>query len=174
MGQRGRAVLPGSGRRDSDRPTDRPTDRRRGRTLADQVAGAHRVVTSNALFRIDEDAYRDQTWCGLVLDEAQFVKNHQAKTYSCARRLQTPFKLAITGPPLENSLMDLWSMLSITAPGLFADPQRFTEVYCKPIESGSSSEQLAVLRRRIRPLMLRRTKGQVATDLPPRSSRSSR
>jgi superfamily II DNA or RNA helicase len=144
------------------------TERRSGRALADQVAGAHLVVTSYALFRIDEDAYRGLTWSGLVLDEAQFVKNHQAKTYQCARRLPAPFKLAITGTPLENSLMDLWSMLSITAPGLFPDPQRFTELYRKPIESGSSPEQLATLRRRIRPLMLRRTKDQVATDLPPK------
>ena len=56
------------------------TERRRGRTLADQVAGAHLVVTSYALFRIDEDAYRDQTWCGLVLDEAQFVKTTRSRT----------------------------------------------------------------------------------------------
>jgi superfamily II DNA or RNA helicase len=144
------------------------TERRSGRPLAEQTAGAHLVVTSYALFRIDEESYRDLTWSGLVLDEAQFVKNHQAKTYSCARRLPAPFKLAITGTPLENSLMDLWSMLSITAPGLFPDPQTFTELYRKPIESGSSPDQLATLRRRIRPLMLRRTKEQVATDLPPK------
>jgi len=144
------------------------TERRSGRALADQVVGAHLVVTSYALFRIDEEAYRGLAWSGLVLDEAQFVKNHQAKTYQCARRLPAPFKLAITGTPLENSLMDLWSMLSITAPGLFPDPQRFSELYSKPIESGSAPEQLATLRRRIRPLMLRRTKDQVATDLPPK------
>jgi SNF2 family DNA or RNA helicase len=144
------------------------TERRSGRALAEQVAGAHLVVTSYALFRIDEDAYRGVTWSGLVLDEAQFVKNHQAKTYSCARRLPAPFKLAITGTPLENSLMDLWSMLSITAPGLFPDPQTFTERYRRPIESGASPEQLAILRRRIRPLMVRRTKEQVAPELPPK------
>ena len=144
------------------------TERRCGRPLAEQTAGAHLVVTSYALFRIDEQAYRGLTWSGLVLDEAQFVKNHQAKTYSCARRLPAPFKLAITGTPLENSLMDLWSMLSITAPGLFPDPQTFSELYRRPIENGSSPEQLATLRRRIRPLMLRRTKDQVATDLPPK------
>ena len=144
------------------------TERRSGLALADQVGGAHLVVTSYALFRIDEDSYRGLTWSGLVLDEAQFVKNHQAKTYSCARRLPAPFKLAITGTPLENSLMDLWSMLSITAPGLFPDPETFSELYRKPIENGSSPEQLASLRRRIRPLMLRRTKDQVAADLPPK------
>ena len=144
------------------------TERRSGRTVRELAEGAHLVVTSYALFRIDEEAYRGLTWRGLVLDEAQFVKNHQAKIYQCARRLPAPFKLAITGTPLENSLMDLWSMLSITAPGLFPDPQTFSELYRKPIESGSSPEQLATLRRRIRPLMLRRTKDQVATDLPPK------
>ena len=144
------------------------TTARSGRALAELVDGADLVVTSYALFRIDDAAYQSQSWCGLVLDEAQFVKNHQAVTYQCARRLPATFKLAITGTPLENSLMDLWSMLSITAPGLFPSPQKFTELFRKPIESGQSPEQLAVLRRRIRPLMLRRTKEQAAPDLPPK------
>jgi len=103
-----------------------------------------------------------------VLDEAQFVKNHRAKTYQCARLLDAPFKLAITGTPLENSLMDLWALLSIVAPGLFPSPQRFTDEFRKPIESGQAPEVLASLRRRIRPLMLRRTKDNVARDLPPK------
>ena len=64
--------------------------------------------------------------------------------------------------------MDLWSLLSIVAPGLFPSPQRFTESYRKPIEKGTDPELLARLRRRIRPLMLRRTKEQVATELPPK------
>jgi hypothetical protein len=144
------------------------TDRRSAVPLAKQAVGAQLVVTSYALLRIDEDAYRALPWSGLVLDEAQFVKNHQAKTYQCARRLPAPFKLAITGTPLENSLMDLWSLLSIVAPGLFPNPQRFTDLYRKPIESGSAPERLASLRSRIRPLMLRRTKDQVARDLPPK------
>ncbi|WP_162164528.1 DEAD/DEAH box helicase, partial [Intrasporangium chromatireducens] len=103
-----------------------------------------------------------------VLDEAQFVKNHQARTYAAVRRLPAPFKLAITGTPLENSLMDLWALLSIVAPGLFPSPQRFSETYRRPIESGAAPELLETLRRRIRPLMLRRTKESVATDLPPK------
>ncbi len=144
------------------------TRKRSGVLIAEATAGAHLVVTSFALLRIDEDAFRELTWSGLVLDEAQFVKNHQAKTYQVARRLPAPFKLAITGTPLENSLMDLWALLSITAPGLFPNPQRFTELYRKPIESGAAPELLGTLRRRIRPLMLRRTKDQVARDLPPK------
>jgi superfamily II DNA or RNA helicase len=144
------------------------TRRRSGQCLAEAVDGAHLVVTSFALFRIDEEAFRGPSWSGLVLDEAQFVKNHQAKTYQVARRLPAPFKLAITGTPLENSLMDLWALLSIVAPGLFPSPQRFTELYRRPIESGEAPELLGTLRRRIRPLMLRRTKEQVARDLPPK------
>lgn len=110
--------------------------RRRASGLAELVAGADVVVTSYALFRIDYDTYDALPWSGLILDEAQYVKNHQGKTYQCARRLAAPFKLAITGTPLENNLMDLWSLLSIVAPGLFPSPQRFTELYRKPIERG--------------------------------------
>ncbi|HET7357251.1 MAG TPA: DEAD/DEAH box helicase [Nocardioidaceae bacterium] len=144
------------------------TAQRRGVPLEAIVAGADVVVTSYALFRIGYEEFAATSWSGLVLDEAQFVKNHQAKTYQCARRLPAPFKLAITGTPLENNLMDLWALLSIVAPGLFPSPQRFTEFYRTPIERGGAPELLATLRRRIRPLMRRRTKEQVAADLPPK------
>lgn len=144
------------------------TERKSGHALAEGVSKADVVVTSYALFRIDEHAYRDLTWSGLILDEAQFVKNHQAKTYQCARRLAAPFKLAITGTPLENSIMDLWSLLSIVAPGMYPDPAAFTEAYRKPIERGTAPELLTTLRRRIRPFIRRRTKEQVAPELPPK------
>jgi len=144
------------------------TEARGAGTLAERIHGADVVVTSYALFRLGYEAYAALPWSGLILDEAQFVKNHQSKTYQCARRLPAPFKLAITGTPLENSLMDLWSLLSIVAPGLFPSPQRFSKLYRKPIEQGGAPELLATLRRRIRPLMRRRTKEQVATDLPPK------
>jgi SNF2 family DNA or RNA helicase len=69
---------------------------------------------------------------------------------------------------MENNLMDLWSLLSIAAPGLFARPEVFTQLYRKPIESGTDPEALPRLRRRIRPLMLRRTKAAVVAELPPK------
>ncbi|MGR6965335.1 DEAD/DEAH box helicase [Geodermatophilus sp. URMC 61] len=144
------------------------TGRKLGVPLAEAVDGADLVVTSYTLLRLGEDDYRALPWSGLVLDEAQFVKNHQAKTYAAARRLPARFKLAITGTPVENDLMDLWSMLSIVAPGLFPSPQRFTEHYRTPIERGGDADVLAALRRRIRPLMRRRTKEQVAAELPPK------
>jgi SNF2 family DNA or RNA helicase len=139
-----------------------------GRGLEETIAGAQVVITSYAVARIDEVAFRSRPWGAVVLDEAQFVKNHQAKTYQAVRRLTARAKFAITGTPLENSLMDLWSLLSIVAPGLHPRPALFKELWAKPIENGGDAERLAALRRRIRPLMLRRTKEAVATELPPK------
>ncbi len=132
------------------------------------MAGADIVITSYALFRIDYDAYASREWAGLVLDEAQFVKNHQSKAYQCARKLPAEFKLAITGTPLENNLMEFWALTSIVAPGLFSSPKRFAEYYQKPVEKNGDKAQLDKLRRRVRPLMMRRTKEQVIKDLPPK------
>jgi superfamily II DNA or RNA helicase len=129
-------------------------------------AGADIVITSYALFRIDFAEYAMQPFAGLILDEAQFVKNHQSKAYQCARKLNAPFKLAVTGTPLENNLMELWTLLSIVAPGLFPSPKRFAEFYQRPIEKNGNSGLLSKLRGRVKPLMLRRTKEQVIKDLP--------
>ncbi|MGH3787801.1 MAG: SNF2-related protein [Pseudonocardiaceae bacterium] len=142
------------------------TLRRRGQDLPDVMAGADVVVTSYTLFRLDADAYAAADWSGLILDEAQFTKNHQSKVHQCARRFPAPFKLAITGTPMENNLMELWSLLSITAPGLFPSPTRFRDHFARPIEKQGDAELLARLRRRIKPLVKRRTKEQVAADLP--------
>jgi SNF2 family DNA or RNA helicase len=142
------------------------TSRRRGGTLDELIEAADVVVTSYTLFRIDFDAYSAAPWSGLVLDEAQFAKNHQSKIHQCARVFPAPFKLAITGTPMENNLMELWSLLSITAPGLFPSPTRFREYYGLPIEKRGDAERLAQLRRRIKPLVKRRTKEQVVADLP--------
>jgi superfamily II DNA or RNA helicase len=142
------------------------TLRRRGQSLEEAIGDADVVVTSYTLFRLDNDDYAGHDWSGLVLDEAQFTKNHQSKIYHCARQLTAPFKLAITGTPMENNLMELWSLLSITAPGLFPNPAKFDHYYARPIEKQGDTELLAQFRRRIKPLVKRRTKEQVAADLP--------
>ena len=144
------------------------SESKRSASSGSALAEADVVITSYALLRIDNEKLAGLEWSGVILDEAQFVKNHRAKTYQCARRLAAPFKLAITGTPLENSLMDLWALLSIAAPGLFPDPDRFSEYYRRPIERNKDAIRLRQLRRRIRPLMLRRTKESVATELPPK------
>jgi hypothetical protein len=142
------------------------TARRGGSSIADLAAQADVVVASYTLFRLERPQYDGIRWAGLVLDEAQMVKNHQSRGYQCARTLDVPFRLAISGTPLENNLMELWALLSIAAPGLLSSPKAFTEFFRTPVERGRDADRLALLRRRIAPLMLRRTKEQVAADLP--------
>ncbi|MDQ3156439.1 MAG: DEAD/DEAH box helicase [Actinomycetota bacterium] len=142
------------------------TKARRGEKL-DEIAGHCEIVaTSYTLFRLEYDDYDALNWSGLILDEAQFVKNHQSKTYQCAKRLDARIKLAVTGTPMENNLMELWALLGLVAPGLFPSPKRFTDYYRTPIEREGNQERLGQLHKRIRPLMLRRNKDQVAVDLP--------
>lgn len=160
------------------------TSARRVGTVTDAAAAADIVVTSYALLRLDEAEYARVEWSGLVLDEAQFVKNSQTKVYRAAKALRADVVFAITGTPLENSLTELWALLSLTAPGLFASGRRFREEYVGPIEKGKVPEnqeggayragRLARLRRRIRPLVLRRTKELVAADLPEKQEQEVR
>ncbi len=158
-------------------------------SIAESVRGADVVVTSYALLRLDFDAYQavaqSTGWAGLVLDEAQFVKNPGSKVHAAALDLQVRFKLAVTGTPLENSLTDLQALFAIVAPGLFASAPRFLNDYVRPIEqsrpgitrgigaghavavnAATRAERLAKLRRRIRLFLLRRTKELVAAELP--------
>jgi SNF2 family DNA or RNA helicase len=141
---------------------------RRGTSIASVAEGADLVITSYTLYRLEVEAYAALRWGGLVLDEAQTVKNHQGKTYQSVRRLDVPFRLALTGTPLENRLMELWSLLSIVAPGLYPYPQRFVERVANPVERLGDTQVLERFRRRIRPFLLRRTKEVVASDLPPK------
>ncbi|MDY0909776.1 DEAD/DEAH box helicase [Microbacterium sp. CFBP9034] len=157
---------------------------KRGRTVTDAAASADLVVTSYALLRLNETEFAAVEWAGLLLDEAQFVKNAQTKAYRAALAMRADVTFAITGTPLENSLTELWALLSLTAPGLFASARRFREQYVGPIEQGKVPEnheggeyraqRLARLRRRIRPLVLRRTKELVAADLPPKQEQEVR
>ncbi|MGH8980823.1 MAG: DEAD/DEAH box helicase, partial [Acidimicrobiales bacterium] len=142
------------------------TASRRGCTLFDVASDADLVVTSYALFRLEYGDYEKLDWAGLVLDEAQFAKNMHSHAYQRAKTLPVRFKLAMTGTPMENHLMELWALLSITSPGLLGSAERFSEYYRQPIERHADEDKLALLRRRIKPLLLRRSKEQVARDLP--------
>nr|WP_208382631.1 DEAD/DEAH box helicase [Microbacterium ulmi] len=152
--------------------------------LADAAASVDVVVTSYTLLRLDASQFHALEWAGVVLDEAQFVKNPQTKAFRAVRDLRADVAFAITGTPLENGLAELWALLSLTAPGLFPSARRFREEYVQPIEKGRVPEnresgpyraaRLARLRRRIRPLVLRRTKEAVAADLPPKQEQEVR
>ncbi|MGA8046719.1 MAG: DEAD/DEAH box helicase [Dermatophilaceae bacterium] len=141
------------------------TARTAGTPLAERIDGADVVVTSYAIARIDAAQFQEHSWSLVVCDEAQFVKNPQAKTHHVLRSLRADSVLAITGTPMENSLMDLWAILALAAPGLFPRADDFVRSYRRPIESGDEVA-LARLRRKVRPLMLRRTKAVVAAELP--------
>ena len=168
-----------------------PATEGRGPAVAELADGADIVVTSYALLRLDAEAYqavgRAGGWGTLVLDEAQTVKNAASRIHEVVRDLEAPVKLAVTGTPLENSLTELRAIVDVVAPGLFPSARRFAEEYVRPIEqpaagitagagagaapaatAGLRAERLARLRRRIRPFLLRRTKEQVASDLPPK------
>ncbi len=141
--------------------------------VARTAAESDVVVTSYALLRLDAPAWSEQSWSALVLDEAQFVKNPQSQIHRVVTDLRAPVKFAITGTPLENGLTDLWALFHVVAPGLLSSWTRFGDDYVKPLGSpdlrGDARRQLTErLRRRIRPLMLRRTKESVAADLPPK------
>ena len=151
--------------------------RARRDTSVDEIAqDADIVVTSYTLIRLDADEYSAREWAVLVLDEAQFVKNPEAKQHIAVAAVPADVTIAVTGTPLENSLADLWALLKLTAPGLFASARRFRQDYIQPIEQGKVPEneeggeyrrrRLERLRRRIRPLVLRRTKDLVAPELP--------
>ena len=144
------------------------TQARRGASIAETVTGAHVVVTSYALFRLEQEQYADVSWSGLVLDEAQQIKNPASRGYRAARALSVPFTLVITGTPMENNLLELWALMSLVAPGLLGTRESFTTLYRTPIEKHSDADRLDLLRRRIRPFLLRRTKDLVAAELPPK------
>ena len=141
--------------------------KRRGR-IADAAASADLVVTTYAVLRLEAAAFGAVEWGGLVLDEAQFVKNAATKVHEAARGIRAPFRLAVTGTPIENNLGELWAILQLVAPGLFPSRRAFDERYRRPIEQDGNAERRERLRRRIRPLILRRTKELVAPELPPK------
>nr|WP_232488547.1 DEAD/DEAH box helicase [Brevibacterium antiquum] len=139
---------------------------KRKTALAEVVAGADIIIMSYAMLRLDEDPISALKWAGFVLDEAQFVKNSSSQVHQAAKSVNAPFRLALTGTPMENSLRDVWSLFAITAPGLFPSAHRFEKEYVRPIEVGEDPGRLKGLQKRIRPFMLRRNKDLVAADLP--------
>nr|WP_314846010.1 DEAD/DEAH box helicase [uncultured Microbacterium sp.] len=154
------------------------TSGRRVGSLSDAAAAADVIVSSYTVARLDEKEFGAVEWAGLILDEAQFVKNPKTKLHRAISTFHADVTYAVTGTPMENSLSDLWSLLKLAAPGLFPSARKFRDRYIQPIEKGKVPEneeggeyrqrRLAQLRRRIRPLMLRRTKELVAADLPPK------
>ena len=126
------------------------------------------VVASYGLLVRDADALAAARFGTLVLDEAQALKNPATHRARAARRLDAGFRLALSGTPLENHLGELWSLFAIICPGLLGSWEQFRERFATPIERGKDPDARAALARVLRPFLLRRTKPEVARELPPR------
>lgn len=124
------------------------------------------LSTYNLVWR-DLRALSVQPWHLLILDEAQAVKNAQARAGRALRRLNTRHRLALTGTPLENHLGELWSLFDLLMPGFLGDSRNFTRHWRKPIEINRDGTRARLLAARVRPFILRRLKTEVATELPP-------
>ncbi|TCV96202.1 SNF2 family DNA or RNA helicase [Luteibacter rhizovicinus] len=124
------------------------------------------ILTTYALLPRDVDALKKQSFALVVLDEAQQVKNPRTQARRALLALQAPRCLCLTGTPLENHLGELWSQVDLAVPGLLGDEGAFRRHYRVPIERQQDVDCQERLNRRIAPFILRRTKGQVASELP--------
>jgi len=131
------------------------------------------LVCSYALLQIDADILATPQWHSVVLDEAQAIKNPATRRAKAALALQSDFRLALTGTPIENRLGELWSIMGFCNPGLLGNAERFAKAFANPIEREEDPHVKAQASRRLRrllsPFLLRRTKAEVLTDLPPRT-----
>ena len=131
----------------------------------DDLEDADVVVTSYALLRRDEELLAKMGWTYVVLDEAQNIKNPLSATARAAKRVKSDRRLALTGTPIENRLSEIWSIFDFVSPGLLGGLDKFEEKYSRPIDAGDPKAAQR-LRATIHPFILRRTKSEVAKDLP--------
>ncbi len=127
------------------------------------------VLSTYPLLTRDADTLLAQDWHAVILDEAQSIKNPNAETTRQALRLKARQRLCLSGTPLQNHLGELWSLFDFLAPGFLGGQKSFKSRYRTPIEKHGDVERQDLLNRRIRPFMLRRTKEEVITELPPKT-----
>jgi hypothetical protein len=127
------------------------------------------VLTTYPLIGRDKDVLKAQSWSLLILDEAQTLKNPDAATTRLIRELTARQRFALTGTPLENHLGELWSLFNVVSPGFLGDRAWFSHAFRTPIEKKGDKERARHLARRVKPFLLRRTKNQVASELPPKT-----
>ncbi|MEL4165653.1 DEAD/DEAH box helicase [Pseudomonas sp. ZS001] len=135
----------------------------------DRLADYDLVLTTYALLPKDVERLAAQSLHVLILDEAQYIKNPTSKAAQAARELNARQRLCLSGTPLENHLGELWSLFHFLLPGWLGDVKSFNRDYRVPIEKRGSDARLKHLNGRVKPFLLRRTKEQVATELPPKT-----
>lgn len=134
-----------------------------------KIPQADLVLTSYALLHRDIDDLAAHRFHLLALDEAQNIKNPAALVARAARRLQANHRLCLSGTPVENHLGELWSLMNFLMPGLLGTQDVFRETIQNPIERSGSAAKSEWLAKRVGPLILRRTKHEVAKELPPKT-----
>jgi superfamily II DNA or RNA helicase len=127
------------------------------------------VLTTYPLLIRDKEILMAQKYHTLVLDEAQIIKNAKAKGTQIVNQLKAKHRLCMTGTPIENNLGELWSLFNFLLPGYLGTPEEFNNLFRTPIEKSGNLERSQILARRIKPFVLRRTKQEVVTELPPKT-----
>lgn len=122
------------------------------------------LVINYSQLRTCSDELKSVNWLGIILDEGQQIKNPDSKAAKAARALPGSNRLVLTGTPIENRLLDVWSLMGFAMPGILGDRKYFRENFDKRKDNHSQTRLTA----RLRPFLLRRTKGEVALDLPPK------
>ena len=133
------------------------------------IPHADLVITSFALLQRDIEKLLGFQYHIMVLDEAQYIKNPRAKVAQAACRVIARHRICLSGTPIENHLGELWSLMHFLIPGYLGTEDSFQKIFRKPIEEEGDAEKNALLKKRIAPLVLRRTKDQVAKELPPKT-----
>jgi len=127
------------------------------------------VLTTYALLPRDQEKLREHEFHLLILDESHYIKNTRSKAAQGAGLLRARHRLCLSGTPLENHLGELWSQFHFLLPGLLGDEKSFNAQFRYPIERAADLQRRALLSRRIQPFLLRRTKDNVAKELPPKT-----
>jgi superfamily II DNA or RNA helicase len=143
-------------------------DRERGEAFL-EAAEAHDVMISTyGLARRDVEDLRQVAWGNVILDEAQNIKNPQAKQTQAIRTLRATNRMALTGTPVENRLSELWSIMQFLNPGFLGSQARFRKRFALPIERYADREATARLKKLVGPFVLRRVKtdASIIQDLP--------
>ncbi len=130
------------------------------------LAGIHVVITTYTVLARDIEAMKKLAWHLVVLDEAQVIKSPDAKATKAVCQLNTSHRICLSGTPIENNLQELWSEFAFLMPGLLGDRKFFAKRFRTPIEKNNDAVRRVQLIRRIKPFLLRRTKSEVASDLP--------
>ena len=142
--------------------------RAKGKEFVKAVKEQHLVITSYSLLHRDEKILETIKWQAVIVDEAQNIKNPEAKQSQAVRKLQASFRIALTGTPVENRLSELWSILDFLNPGYLGQKQFFQRRFAIPIEKYGDTSSLQILRSLVQPFILRRLKTDkdIIQDLP--------